>query len=156
MSVTILADKDEVPYTETNKLHVEAQLVVGDIQIGSVEIKDAESDARQKVKSDGIDNASVVMINSRMNFQGLGDKIIGTTEVPLVFSGTTFSVRIRADISNIGLIYIGKTGVLSDGSNDFIRLAAGDELTLEYNDIDNHLYVISNIVSQKINVGALL
>ena len=38
---------------------------VGDVQIGAVELKDATTDTRQKVKSDGTDNAAVVMQNSQ-------------------------------------------------------------------------------------------
>ena len=37
----------------------------GDIQIGAVEIKDGETDARAKVKTDGTDNAQVVTQNSQ-------------------------------------------------------------------------------------------
>jgi hypothetical protein len=45
--------------------YVDSQIEIGDIEIGSVEIKDATSDTRQKVKSDGTDNAAVVMQNSQ-------------------------------------------------------------------------------------------
>jgi len=42
---------------------IDATLVNGDIQIGAVEIKDATTTTRAKVKTDGTDNAQVVMAN---------------------------------------------------------------------------------------------
>jgi len=44
-------------------LDVLANLIVKDIQIGAVELKDATTDTRQKVKSDGVDNAAVITAN---------------------------------------------------------------------------------------------
>jgi hypothetical protein len=61
-----------------------------------------------------------------------------------------------ADPTNTGIIFIGKTGVLSDGSNDYIRLWPGDEVVISYNDTSNALYAISDTASQKINIGARL
>lgn len=90
------------------------------------------------------------------NLEGKGNITIGTSQVELNFTGTTRFIRIRADIGNSGVIYIGKTGVLSNGTNDFARLYAGDEITIPYNDSANPLYAISGTASQKINVGALL
>ena len=37
-----------------------------------------------------------------------------------------------------------------------VRLEAGDEVILDYDDGDNALYAISDTASQTINVGALL
>ena len=44
---------------------IDVTLLNGDIEIGAVEIKDGESDTRQKVKTDGVDNAAVVTQNSQ-------------------------------------------------------------------------------------------
>jgi len=44
---------------------IDTNLVGGDIEIGAVEIKDGETDTRQKVKTDGTDNAAVVTQNSQ-------------------------------------------------------------------------------------------
>ena len=90
------------------------------------------------------------------DLEGLGDITIGLTQVEINISGTTSSIRIQADNSNTGIIYIGKTGVLSNGSNDFVRLESGDEVIIDYDDSENSLYAISDTASQKINVGALL
>ena len=90
------------------------------------------------------------------DLEGLGDLSIGTTEVEIAITGTPEEIRIRADKANTGEIFIGKTGVLSDGSNDFIRLDGGDEFTMKYDDTTNALFAISDTVSQKINIGILL
>lgn len=48
----------------TGKLNVSGITVsAGDIEIGAVEIKDGTTDTRVKVKTDGADNAVVVMVN---------------------------------------------------------------------------------------------
>lgn len=51
--------------TADGKLPVQAQIDVGDIEIGAVELKDATSDTRVVVKSDGVNNALVVTQNSQ-------------------------------------------------------------------------------------------
>jgi len=61
----LLVDESGNPYNDANPLSVKAELEVSDIEIGAVEIKDGETDTRQKVKSDGVDNASVVTQNSQ-------------------------------------------------------------------------------------------
>lgn len=100
---------------------------------------------------DVIDKNSV-----KTNLEGVGDLTVGTSEVEIAITGTTVTIRIRADIGNTGIIFIGKTGVLSDGSNDFVRLNAGDEVIIDYDDSSNALYAISDTAAQTINVGALL
>jgi len=42
-----------------------ATIMPGDLEIGAVEIKDATTDTRAKVKTDGTDNALVVQINAQ-------------------------------------------------------------------------------------------
>jgi hypothetical protein len=93
----------------------------------------------------------------RTNLEGVGNVTIGTSQVEIAITGTpTASIRIQADNTNTGIIYIGLTGVLSNGSNDFVRLESGDEVIIDYNDASNALYAISGSAAQKINVGALL
>ena len=91
-----------------------------------------------------------------IDLEGLGDITVGTSEVELDFSGATEEIRIQADSGNSGTIYIGKTGVLSDGTNDFVRLSAGDEITFGYNDISNAIYLISDVAAQAVNASALI
>lgn len=90
------------------------------------------------------------------NIEGLGDIEVGLTEVEIAFTGTTSTIRIQADEGNTGIIYLGKTGVQNDGSNDFARLNPGDEATIEYDDSTNAIYAISDTASQTINAGAVL
>ena len=98
---------------------------------------------------------SVTQIST--NLEGVGNLTVGTSEVEITITGTpTESIRIRADNSNTGIIFIGKTGVLSDGTNDFVRLESGDEVIMDYDDATNSLFAISDTVSQKINIGVLL
>ena len=59
-------------------------------------------------------------------------------------------------MDNTGIIFIGKTGILSDKTNDYVRLFAGDEHTMEYNDTTNGVFAISDTAGQKINASALL
>jgi hypothetical protein len=92
----------------------------------------------------------------RSDLEGVGDIAVGVAQVEIVITGVPHYIRIRADVDNTGIIFIGKTGVLSDGSNDFVRLEAGDEATIPYNDTTNALYAISDTAAQTINVGALL
>lgn len=89
------------------------------------------------------------------DMEGIGDVSVGTSEVEIVLSGTPIEMFIRADPNNSGIIFLGKTGVLSDKTNDFRRLSPGDEAVLKYRDAGNPLYAISDVTSQKISVGAL-
>lgn len=50
---TVIADADEVPYSETNRLPVDAIIEVGDISIGAIEIKDADTNIRANVIVNG-------------------------------------------------------------------------------------------------------
>ena len=67
-----MAMKDSMTQREYDKFVEDSEgntairtlLSSGDIQIGSVEIKDATDDIRAKVKSDGTDNALVVVQNT--------------------------------------------------------------------------------------------
>ena len=91
-----------------------------------------------------------------IDLEGKGDITVGTSSVEIVIAGTPREVRIRADVDNTGIIFIGKTGVLSDKTNDYVRLEAGDELIIGYNDTNNGLFAISDTATQTVNVGALL
>lgn len=92
----------------------------------------------------------------RSDLEGVGDITVGVAQVEIAITGTPHSIRIQADTTNTGVIYIGKTGVLADGSNDFVRLSSGDEIVIDYNDTTNALYAIASVAAQTINVGATL
>lgn len=91
----------------------------------------------------------------RTDLLGLGNLTVGLTQVEIAITGTPHSIRMRADTINTGIIYIGKTGVLSDGTNDFVRLESGDEIVMDYDDTTNALFAISDVAAQKLNVGVL-
>ena len=89
------------------------------------------------------------------DIEGQGNVTIGTSEVKIVISGTPIEIFIRAHEDNTGIIFLGKTGVQNDESNDFRRLFADNEVILRYRDAKNAIYAISDIADQKITVGAL-
>lgn len=93
----------------------------------------------------------------RKDIEGKGDITVGITEVELEFTGTpTAGIRVQADDTNTGIIYIGKVGLANDGSDDFIRLKSGDEVVIPYNDADNAIFLRSDTAAQKVNAGAML
>jgi hypothetical protein len=108
------------------------------------------------------DDPLIVNLNAanapvRSDIEGLGDVTVGTSEVEIAITGTpTYAIRIQADNTNTGIIYIGKTGLANDGSDDFARLESGDDLIINYDDSSNALYARSDTAAQTINVGALL
>lgn len=75
----LLVSADGTPISDANKLPVEATLEVGDIEIGAVEIKDHDSDARVDVKSDGTNNALVITQNSQPLPTGASTSALQTT-----------------------------------------------------------------------------
>ena len=91
------------------------------------------------------------------DMEGLGDVAVGTSQVEIVIIETPIQImRVQADEANTGIIFIGKKGVLNDKSNDVVRLNAGDEILISYNDANNAWFAISDTASQAINVGAFL
>jgi hypothetical protein len=60
----ILVDSTGTIISSVNPLPITATITTGDIEIGAVEIKNATDDTRAVVKTDGTNNALVVMQNS--------------------------------------------------------------------------------------------
>ena len=87
---------------------------------------------------------------------GGGTNAVGTAEVQVVITGVPESIIIKADSTNTGRIYIGKTGVTAAGANALTYLEAGEDITLDYDDTDNALYVIASAAAQVVWWGALL
>jgi hypothetical protein len=85
-----------------------------------------------------------------------GSVTVGTSEVEITFTGTTESILIQADQSNTDYIYIGKTGVATDGTGVIAKLDAGDVLELAYDDSDNALFAISASAGQTIYKAGLI
>lgn len=93
---------------------------------------------------------------SSNDLEGLGAVTVGTSEVEVAFTGTTEKILISAEPANTGIVFVGKTGVLSDGSNHVAKLWAGDDLILDYEDSSNAIYLISDTAAQTVSLGATL
>lgn len=92
----------------------------------------------------------------RKNMEGGGKISVGTSTVEVTFTGTTHTIIITADIDNTGKLFIGKSNVTSDGTNALKPLERGDSVTIDYDDVDNALYVVSDTASQNFWAGATL
>jgi len=92
----------------------------------------------------------------RKNMEGGGQVSVGTSAVEVTFTGTTTSIIITADKDNSGLLFVGESNVASDGSNALTFLRATEALTIDYDDTDNAVYVVSDTTSQNFWKGALL
>ena len=90
------------------------------------------------------------------NLEGEVDLTVGTTAVEITFTGETKAITISSDSLNTGFIYIGKSDVQSDGTNAIKKIYAGEELTIDYNDATNALYIISDTAAQLYGKVALL
>ena len=91
-----------------------------------------------------------------LDIEGKGPISVGTTAVELDFTGTTESIIITASITNTGLIYVGKSNVLTDGSNAISFLDIGESIVIDYNDSTNSIYVVADTASQTVFAGAAL
>jgi len=84
------ADGDPVlfQFTSAGRLMTDATLTVeGDIEIGAVELKDATSATRAKIKTDGTDNALVVVQNTLPSGTNtIGD--VTVSSLPALVAGT--------------------------------------------------------------------
>ena len=107
----MIDDETGTPIDATNPLPVSATLVVGDIEIGAVEIKDGTTDTRQKVKTDGTDNASVVMQN--------------TQPLPTGASTAVKQLANDHDVNVSNMIPAVETGLATSAKQDTIATALG-------------------------------
>lgn len=93
----------------------------------------------------------------RKNMEGGGKIVVGITAIEVTFVGTpTHSIIITADLDNTGLLYVGKSNVTTAGANAMTFLEAGESVTIDYNDVDNAVYVVASIASQNFWKGVLL
>lgn len=90
------------------------------------------------------------------DLDGGGRNQVGTTAVEITFTGTTESVIISADTSNVGTLFLGKSDVQGSGVNAVAFLEAGESLVLDYDDSINALYVVANLSSQHFFKGATI
>ena len=94
-------------------------------------------------------------VTSGTNLEGLGFITVGTSQVELAFTGTTESIIITSDSANTGRIFIGKTGV-NITTNFIDYLEPGASFIIDYDDVTNGIFVISDTAAQQISAGASL
>ena len=127
-----------------------------------LEINPATEDKQDTIIANQTNWTQVVWLSDasspiRKNLEWGWDLTVWTSEVEIAFTWTpTKWIRIQADVDNTWIIFIGKTWVLSDKTNDFVRLWAWDDVIIPYNDATNALYAISDTASQTINIWTLL
>lgn len=92
----------------------------------------------------------------RKDLEGGGKVSVGTTAVEVTFTGETHVITISADEDNTGLLFVGESNVTNTGVNAITFLRPNDVITLDYNDVDNPLYVVSDTASQNFWKGSLL
>lgn len=61
---SLLVDENGNPINADHRLKVDAELEVGSVTIGAVELKDHDSDTRADIQSDGINNVLMVGANN--------------------------------------------------------------------------------------------
>ena len=81
---------------------------------------------------------------------------VGTSAVEVTFTGVTQAMSIQSHPNNSGLIYVGKSDVTNLGANAGMILQPGDAIELNYNDITNGVYVVSDTAAQQFLKMALL
>lgn len=118
------------------------------------------TDSEITINDDPISASNPVPVTSvhhtSKDLEGNGFTTVGTTAVEIPFSGTTESIIISSAITNIGTIYVGKSGVQSTGSNAIAFLDTAESLTMDYDDATNPFYVVSDTAAQSVMAGALL
>jgi hypothetical protein len=92
----------------------------------------------------------------RKNIEGKGVQTVGTSAVELAFTGVTRSIMVTALETNTGYIYIGKSDVTSAGANSIEILRPGENFTIDYDDVDNAIYVVGSASGQEYIAGAVL
>ena len=126
-----------------------------DIQVGAVEIKDGDSGLRADVMTSAGKNGLIVINSPRKDMEYGGKISVGTASIEATFTGTpTHSILITADIDNTDTLYIGTANVSSVNAMTFLE--KGDSITIDYDDSDNAVYVVSNAASQNFWKGCLL
>ena len=102
-------------------------------------------------------NDIIAGVEAATDMNGKGKIPVGTTAVEVTFTGTpTKSITITSDIDNAGVVYVGKSNVTSDGANSFTLLQSGEAVQIDYDDVDNAVYVVASMSSQNYWSGALL
>lgn len=92
----------------------------------------------------------------RADIEANGYVTIGITAVELTYIGITNTIILTSKITNTGTIWIGKSNVTNTGANSLISIEAGESISMRYDDVDNALYAVSDVASQRLLKGAVL
>jgi len=132
----------------SGKTAVNTNLVVQDIEIGAVEIKDHDGEDRAEVNSDNalktIEQIPTSLSHAQKVVTTAGSRVQLTT-------ATIVSITIKALSTNTGLIYVGGSSVTS--SNGF-ELSAGDSISLAIDDADV-IWLDSSVSGEGVSVIAV-
>ena len=120
------------------------QIVVQDIEIGAVEIKNGSSDTRAEVNANNalktIEEIPTTIVMDQTSTVTAGTRVqLGTN--------TCASVTIKALVGNTGIMYIGDVTV--DSTNGF-ELSAGDSISLAVNN-SNVVYIDSSVSAEGVS-----
>ena len=124
------------------------QIVVQDIEIGAVEIKNGSSDTRAEVNA----NNSLKTIEEVPGTPYTNQFAVATagTAVQLQ-SNATLSLTIKALAANTGLIYVGGSSV--DSTSGF-ELSAGDSVSIAVSQ-NNLIWIDASVSGEKVCVIAV-
>jgi len=107
-------------------------------------------------KQDDIITAlGAIDLKETTDLEGNGIVSVGTSAVEVEFTGIPQSIVITAPVANIGFLYIGASDVTNLGANALTSLQPGASLTMDYNDVTNALYVVSDTAAQNFIAGCL-
>ncbi|MAH48770.1 hypothetical protein CMI37_23285 [Candidatus Pacearchaeota archaeon] len=127
-----------------DRLKVDANLTVQDIEIGAVEIKDHDGEDRAEVNSNNslktIEEVPTTLVMAQTSTVTAGTRVqLGTN--------TCQSVTIKALVGNTGIMYIGDVTV--DSTNGF-ELSSGDSISLAVNNSDV-VYIDSSVNAEGVS-----
>ncbi len=107
-----------------------------------------------------VDNSGNIIIpnltSPATDMEGGGKVSVGTTAVEVTFTGTPKKIIISADTANTGVLYWGESNVTNLGANAMGFLLKNDVLVLDFDDVSNAVYVVSDTASQNFWKGAIL
>jgi len=166
--------------TVGSKEALDVNLVTGDIQIGAVELKDGESDTRAKIKSDGVDNALVVIQNSSPLPAGGATEVkqddiitelklkadltetqpVSNVSLPLPAGASTSAKQLANDhdVNVSNMIPAVETGNGSDGTNSWVtvNMTFTEPIILKYENEDEMSLTVNDDLTGllELKVGA--
>lgn len=93
---------------------------------------------------------------SSISLQGLGKVAVGLTATKIQFTSQVKVMTISSLPENTARIYIGKSGLLSNGTNASWYLDPGDDLTMDYDSNGESIYICAELDAQTVIIGGSL